>query len=90
MITYLSLVNVRNRVSITVKPGELSKIKELVSRIIVEAYDVKVEKLRVIELEEREGIITLKGEWESAIEKGKYEARIHDNNIIFLRIEIMP
>ncbi len=75
---------------VTVRPGDIPKIKELLSRMIMEAYDIKVERLRVTELEERENVLTLKGEWEGSIERGKYEARILNESVIFLRIEVIP
>ncbi len=74
-----------------VKPEELLNMKNLVKNAIEKAYDTEIIEIKVTELDAtgRDNIITLKGEWDSRTGRGgKFEARIRDNDILFLKIEV--
>lgn len=74
-----------------VKPQELVDMKNLVRNAIEKAYDTEIIELKVTELDatSRDNIITLKGVWDSRTgQSGKFEARIRDGEVLFLKIEI--
>ncbi len=74
-----------------VKPEELLNMKNLVKRAIENAYGTEIIEVKVTELDatSRDNIITLKGEWDSKTGRGgKFEARIRDNEVLFLKIEV--
>ncbi len=74
-----------------VKPQELLDMKNLVKNTIEKAYDTEIIELKVTELDatSKDNIITLKGVWDSKTgHSGKFEARIRDSEVLFLKIEI--
>ena len=65
------------------------KIKSIVSKAIAAAYDVEVESVKILELDvSREGAVVVKGEWESTYGKGRFEARVDGEDILYFKIEV--
>lgn len=74
-----------------VRPEDLLDMKNLIKNAIEKAYDVEIIEIKVAELDatSRDNIITLKGVWDSKTgQGGKFEARIRDGEVLFLKIEV--
>lgn len=73
-----------------VKPEEISNIRNTVSKAISKAYDVDVYSVKILELDvsTTEGLVVVRGEWDSSIGKGRFEARIKGDEVFYLKLEI--
>lgn len=73
-----------------VKPEEIVDIRETVSKAISQAYDVEVYSVKILELDAsaREELIVVRGEWDSSMGRGKFEARIKGGEVYYLKLDI--
>jgi len=73
-----------------VKPEEILSIRDIVSKTISKAYDVEVYSIKILELDvsAKDGLVVVRGEWDSSIGKGRFEARIKGDEVFYLKLDI--
>ncbi len=73
-----------------VKPEEILSIRDIVSKTISKAYDVDVYSIKILELDvsAKDGLVVVRGEWDSSIGKGRFEARIKGDEVFYLKLDI--